>query len=133
MTNTNKVIIAIVIVVIGLVIGYLMYSYFNLRKENERLTEENKMYEYRYLSLLESYMNKTGSVPMNTKKQLQELQNKFATINKDISVELINVMELLNQSKESIAIEKLTKIIENVLSDRIAQENGNIESKKELL
>jgi uncharacterized protein (UPF0147 family) len=122
--------IAIVILIVGLIIGYLVYCNLNLRKENQKLESENQEYHYRYLSLLEQYMNKTSSVPSDAKRQLSELQKKFTNINEDVSVELTAVMELLNESKESIAIEKLTKIIENVLSDRLMKESGNMESKK---
>jgi hypothetical protein len=76
-------------------------------------------------------MKKTSSIPQSAREHLEELKKTYSNVNSDIAAELCIVLEMLDRGNEAIAIEKLTKIIENILKTRLAAIEQN--SKKKTL
>ncbi len=116
--NTRSIVI-ITLVVMAVVIVYFMIMQKQLSDQIQKLQAEKAEAEAGYLKLLEDYMNKTKSIPESARIKLEELKNTYARINPDIEAELITVLDLLDGGKEAIAVEKLTKIVENVLKERL--------------
>lgn len=90
---------------------------------------QKKATESNYLKLLEDYMKKTSSIPQSAIEQLEELKNAYSNVNNDIAAELCVVLEMLHDGKETVAIEKLTKIIENILKIRLEEIAQNSQKK----
>lgn len=108
-----------------MVIIYFAYLFF----ENKRLLEENEVLKRKakesdenYLKLLDEYVQKANSIPESAKTKLTELIDTYSAIDKNITIELQVAIQLLEDGKETIAVEKLTKVIENVLKDKLTSE-----------
>ena len=99
------------------------------RNKRKAVEESNSNLERDYLHLLEKYLDKTHSIPKDIKNQIINLRKRFIGLEDKIAIELQTVVELLEINKEDIAIEKLTKIIENILKDKYI-ENGLAKDKR---
>lgn len=72
--------------------------------------------------MLQHYLENQKSIPSEIKQQLIELREKYSGLQDDVAIELMKIVELLNDDKEEIAIEKLTKVIENLLKEKFVAE-----------
>jgi hypothetical protein len=91
----------------------------NKRKAlNEHLNVKNQD----YLKLLHSYLEDKKSLPNEIKEQLIHLREEYIGLQDDVAIELKTIIELIDSNKEEIAIEKLTKVIENLLKEKYIAE-----------
>jgi len=104
-------------IIVGLAIGGFIWA---INERTLRITTENKSkrIEKDYLKLLESYFNKQKDIPDEVKRQLLHLRERFVGINDAAAIELKTIIDLIENNKEEIAIEKLTKVIENLLKQK---------------
>lgn len=117
------------IIVIGaLAVGGFIWA---INEKNKRVVLEKKILkkENDYLHLLSQYLTKENDLPEEIKAQIINLRKEYIGIQDDIAIELQTVIDLIEQKKEEIAIEKLTKIIENILKDKLVEE-GKLEGKR---
>jgi transcription termination factor NusB len=109
---------------IAILVSAVLFVWFFSRKQLlQRIAQlelDKKTANSNYLILLEEYMKKTSSIPQSAREHLEELKKTYSNVNSDIAAELCIVLEMLDSGKEAIAIEKLTKIIENILKTRLA-------------
>src|ERR1035437_3825350 len=93
-------------------------------EQTKKIIAQNKLKQKEddYLKLLASYLEKTKDIPEEIKKQLYHLRDKYVGIHDEVAVELKTIIELIETKKEEIAIEKLTKIIENLLKEKFIEE-----------
>lgn len=111
----------------ALAAGGFIWALNERTKKNLVIKQANKL-EKDYLQLLAVYLEKQPDIPDEIKQQLIRMRGKFIGINDDIAIELKTIIELIEDNKEEIAIEKLTKTIENILKEKLLDE-GHIKEK----
>lgn len=99
--------------------------------KNKKLQQQNKELGKNNLKLISENIKREKGVTEEVKAQLKNLQENFATLSPPVSRELDAVVLLLDNKQESIAIEKLTKVIENLLAEKLIKE-GEITKKPSL-
>ncbi|MGQ2985491.1 DUF4145 domain-containing protein [Flavobacterium sp.] len=117
MTNRALLINASLIAIV-IVAFYLLYkAYCNLKElkeENDRLREMN-------LLLFKEYVKNCRAIPEDIQSQLTELTEKYEHIDSDIATELISTLEVYKNGHSQDCIVRLGKIIENLLSKKVAE------------
>lgn len=105
----------------GIAIGGFIWA---INERTLRIAAENnsKKLEKDYLKLMASYFDKQNDIPDAVKRQLLKLRERFVGINDSAAIELKTIIELIEDNKEEIAIEKLTKVIENLLKKKYVDE-----------
>lgn len=84
--------------------------------------QRRKKAEESYLSLLNEFMKRVNDLPEDIKNQLWDIYKHYKGIDENIAAELKTVLDLIDADKQSIAIEKLVKVIENILKERFVNE-----------
>lgn len=109
------------ILTICLAIGGFIWA---IDEKNKRLIAEKKLKQKEgdYLALLSSFLSTQNNLPLEIKEQLIHLRENYIGIQDDVAIELKTVIELIETNKEEIAIEKLTKIIEQLLKEKYVEE-----------
>lgn len=110
-----------IFIFVALAIGGFIWA---IDEKTKRQVAENKLKQKEddYLKLLASYLERTKDIPDEIKKQLYHLRDKYVGVHDDVAIELKSIIELIESKKEEIAIEKLTKIIENLLKEKFVEE-----------
>jgi len=118
-----------IIILSALAIGGFIWAINEktLRKISE---EKGKRFEKDYLAILSLYLDTQDDLPSEIKHQIIQLREKYTGIQDNVSIELKTIISLIENGNEEIAIEKLTKIIENLLKDKYVEE-GYANSKKD--
>lgn len=75
-----------------------------------------------YLNLMATYLKDKKEMPKEIKNQLINLRKEYSGINDAVALKLQAIIELIQDGKNEIAIEKLTLIIENLLKDKYVKE-----------
>lgn len=99
------------VVVAAIVVAVYFYT------ENKKLLKRNKKVEEDNLKLILESISKTHDVSDEAKKQLKEMIPKFEKVNKKISNEIAQSLQLIQIGQVENAIEDLVKIIENLLTE----------------
>ena len=88
-----------------------------INEKTKRITAEVKLKQKEgdYLMLLSKFLESRKDLPQKIKDQLINLRKDYVGINDAVAIRLKEVVELIEEGKETIAIEKLTLIIENLL------------------
>jgi hypothetical protein len=102
----------------------------DLQRINSKLTGENKILRKNYLSLLQEFLAAQNGLPKEIMNQLEDLRLHYSNVDKKMEGELVRVLDLIKNEKGEIAIEKLAKIIENMLSEKFLSEGKTEEHKK---
>ena len=115
----------------GLAVGGFAWAINERTKRKQQ--EEDFIKDYNdlhkaYLDLLTEYFNKENSFPEEITNQIINLRNNYSGINDAIAFRLHQIVELITENKEEIAIEKLAMVIENMLADKLIKE-GHIKKK----
>ncbi|WP_111308672.1 hypothetical protein [Confluentibacter sediminis] len=99
-------------------------------EKTKRLVLEEKLQQKEddYLHLLSGYLETKKDIPDSIKNQLIHLREEYVGINDAVANKLKVVIELIEENKSEIAIEKLALIIENILKERYIEE-GNVKDK----
>lgn len=110
-----------IIILAALAIGGFVWA---MDEKTKRQIAETKLKEKEddHLKLLGMYLEKNNNIPSEIKEQLIHLREKYVGLHDDIAVELKNIIELIENNKEEIAIEKLTKVVENLLKEKYVEE-----------
>lgn len=87
-----------------------------LEQQQRRKAEES------YLTLLNEFMKRVNDLPEDVKSQLWDIYNHYKGIDENVGAELKTVLELIDADKQPIAIEKLVKVIENILKEKFVTE-----------
>ncbi|MEM6721928.1 MAG: hypothetical protein AAF611_21550 [Bacteroidota bacterium] len=98
---------------------------------NKKLQQQNKELGKSNLKLISENIKREKGVTEEVKAQLKNLQKNFATLSPPVSKELDAVVTLLEHNQESSAIGKLTKVIENLLAEKLIKK-GEITKKPSL-
>ncbi len=109
------------IIIIGLVIGGFIWA-MDERTKRKVIEEKLKNKEKDYLRLLSEYFNSKNDIPTEIKDQLINLRKEYIGLDEMVANKLRVVIELIDEGKEKIAIEKLATIIENLLKDKYIEE-----------
>ena len=102
------------IIILSLAIAGFMWA-INEKTKRIAMQERLASKEGDYLVLLSHYLENKNQLPIEIKEQLIRLRAEYIGINDDVANKLQIVIELIQNKKEEIAIEKLTAIIENLL------------------
>ena len=95
----------------------------NELRANLALEQQRRMRaEQNHLNLLKEFMRRVNELPQDTKQQLIEIHAHYKGIDENIAAELQTILDLLDAGKIPIAIEKLVKIIENILKEKFVAE-----------
>lgn len=78
--------------------------------------------------LLSEYLKHKKDIPENIKNQIIKLRDEYSGINETIASELKSIFKLIEQENETLAIQRLALIIENLLKERYIAE-GKAENK----
>lgn len=113
-----------ILAIIGVGIGTNEY------KKRKTAEKERDKFKDDYLSLLQEFLRKQKELPKSVLEQLDNLRDNYSGTNKKIDLELTRIQELIVNGHNEIAIEKLTKIVENVLSKKFEKEGKTTERKK---
>ena len=95
---------------------------YNEHTKRKELEQELSKKDNDYLKLLQHYLENQKSIPAEIKQQLIELRKKYSGLQDDVANKLKVIIELIEDDKEEIAIEKLTTVIENLLKDKFVAE-----------
>ncbi|WP_298519859.1 hypothetical protein [uncultured Kordia sp.] len=99
--------------------------------KNKKLQQQNKELGKNNLKLISENIKREKGITEEVKEQLKNLQKNFATLSPPVAKELDAVVVLLENNQESTAIGKLTKVIENLLAEKLIKE-GEIKKKPTL-
>lgn len=114
--TTLLIIIAVLITMSGIAFVYTEHLKRMKAEEDKKKSQE----EYQKLFLL--YLEKDKTLPDEIKKQFKDFIEKYSGIEPGIAVELRTILNLIENKQEEIAIEKLTKVIEDHLKNKYVQE-----------
>lgn len=111
---------AIVILLLVLCLNHkkVVSSNFLLKKKIKELEEDKKLLQEDKLRIFHEYTKIAKEIPSEIVAQIEKLISDYQDIDEAIAKELIQVLELIREKKETKAIAALTKIIENLLKDQ---------------
>jgi len=117
-----------IIILAVLVIGGFIWA-MNERTKKLLIADKFDRKDDDYLRLMSAYLKDKKEMPKEIKDQLIGLRKEYSGINDAVALKLQAIIELIQDGKEEIAIEKLTLIIENLLKDKYVKE-GKAKDKK---
>ncbi len=123
MSNNNSNYDFLSDILMALAIGGFIWA-ITERNQKQQLQQQLYYSEKNYYKLMEEYLKDKKEIPKEIKKQLLQLRMQYMGIDQEIADKLQVVIELIQENKESIAIEKLTTIIENLLKNKFKEEQG---------
>jgi len=101
----------------ALAVGGFVWAIKERNEKNAiKLRFENTQRDY--LKLLQAYLEKTKELPVEVKNQLLNLRNQYQGINDNVAIELSTIVDLIENGKDEIAIQRLATTIENVLKEK---------------
>lgn len=110
-----------IVILAALAAGGFIWA-INERELRKKQEKESQELETDYLKLLTLYLDEQRGIPDDIKQQLVHLREKYVGIHDAVAIELKSIIELIDGNKEEVAIEKLTKVIENLLKERYVVE-----------
>jgi hypothetical protein len=110
-----------IVILLALAVGGFIWA---IDENNKRKIFEKKLVqkETDYLTLLQSFLENRKTIPNEIKQQLIQLRERYTGLQDDVANKLKIIVELLEEGKEEIAIEKLTTVIENLLKEKFVAE-----------
>ncbi len=112
---------SLIILLTVLAIGGFVWA-MNERSKKLLLQEKLDKKDDDYLKLMSGYLKNKKEIPKEIKDQLLNLRKEYAGINDKVALKLQTVIELIQDDKEEIAIEKLITIVENLLKEKYKKE-----------
>lgn len=116
MSNKNAIIIGLAIIA-----GILTYFLIEDQKEIKSGKKRIKELEEDRLKLIKDSLS-NSNLSEEVKNQILKLIQEYKNIDSDISNELISILSLIEIGQNEKAIKDLTKIIENILTDKFKKE-----------
>lgn len=110
-----------ILLLFALAIGGFIWA-IDEKTRREIADQKLKQKETDYLKLLSIYLENKKEIPVEIKEQLIFLRENYVGVHDDVAIELKTVIELIENNKAEIAIEKLTKVIENLLKEKFIAE-----------
>lgn len=112
-------IITLLLIVLCVGVSILGISEHQRRKQAEKkLSDQEKA----YLELMRHYVSSQKNIPAEIAVQLAELKIYYEKAQPLLANELQTILDLVTTCKYEIAIEKLMKIIENILKEKAIAE-----------
>lgn len=111
-----------IIFLLLLALGYFVYRNGFLKSDNIQLKKKLSDSERSKIELMKKYIKDCKDVPKEMARQLEELKVLLSKSRPDIADELGVVAELLAAGHNEIAVEKLTKCLENILKNKVIEE-----------
>lgn len=101
----------------ALAIAGFLWAFFE-RSEKLKITQRLDDKEKDHLRLLNEYLKTKTTLPQEIQEQIIHLRENYKELNLAVAKKMQQVIELLHDSKDEIAIEKLTCIIEHLLKEK---------------
>ncbi|MEZ5016040.1 MAG: hypothetical protein R2800_03250 [Flavipsychrobacter sp.] len=125
-TSKNTIVITTsILTLVAFAVAFYLYVENRKKKESiSKLEEENHLLEANNLKLILDSLNNTPNISDEIKRQLKLLIDKYKNIDKGISNELAQALQLIQIGQPENAIEDLVKIMEHLLKKYYSNNKG---------
>ncbi len=114
----------ILFVCVGLLAVFGIAFGYNKYQENQKLKAINQKQKKDILVLLDEYLKlHQQDLPEPIKQLIVNLRVQYKGVDEKVAEELYSIEKLITIGDDEGALQKLAKIIENLLKDRFVQEN----------
>lgn len=103
----------------------IVYYFYSLKRENDRLKEELDALNNQYNILFSEYVKHIKDIPEAIQEQILNLADKYEQENSDVAAELRDVLNLYKDGHKEDCVVRLSKTIETILKLKIKNQDEN--------
>ena len=109
--------------VAGCVAAFYCLQNKSLKKQLDDKQHDIDVLEDSYMKLLKEYISKQQEIPKELQDDLMNLCTQYKGLQPEVVEEMERVLKLLQDGQDELAVESLSKIVENVIEEKCKQEN----------
>lgn len=122
MSDKTKILL-ILLAVAGCVAAFYCLQNKSLKKQLDDKQHDIDVLEDSYMKLLKEYISKQQEIPKELQDDLMNLCTQYKGLQPEVVEEMERVLKLLQDGQDELAVECLSKIVENVIEEKCKQEN----------
>ncbi|MBR3798932.1 MAG: DUF4145 domain-containing protein [Bacteroidales bacterium] len=122
MSDKTKILL-ILLAVAGCVAAFYCLQNKSLKKQLDDKQHDIDVLEDSYMKLLKEYISKQQEIPKELQDDLMNLCTQYKGLQPEVVEEMERVLKLLQDGQDELAVESLSKIVENVIEEKCKQEN----------
>lgn len=117
MSDKTKILL-ILLAVAGCVAAYYYLQNKSLKKQLDDKQHDVDVLEDSYMKLLKEYISKQQEIPKELQDDLMNLCTQYKGLQPEVVEEMERVLRLLKDGQDELAVECLSKIVENVIEEK---------------
>lgn len=118
MSDKPSKILYVLFAIAGCVAAYYYLKSKSLNKQLDDKQHDIDVLEDNYMKLLKEFIAKQQEIPKELQEDLMNLCTQYKGLQPEVVEEMERVLKLLQDGQEELAIECLSKIVENVIEEK---------------
>lgn len=128
MSDKTKILL-ILLAVAGCIAAYYCLQNKSLKKQLDDKQHDIDVLENSYMKLLKEYISKQQEIPKELQDDLMNLCSQYKGLQPEVVEEMERVLKLLQDGQDELAIECLSKIVENVIEEKCSYIDKKVKDK----